>query len=185
MNLPANLHRFLWLPLLLGAGHCAVAAEPSANAATCLNRENIRSMRVLDGRNIVFVTRDRMNYNNQLPKVCPGMHRGTPLTFSYSNHKLCAGSLFTVLMRAGASTNTEAFTDPVTNQHIAIPGPAFLPGATCQLSIFGPISDDEVKALAAAGDEEHKSRRRSDRDSVKTEAVPASPATSAPQTPAP
>ena len=176
MNLPANFHRFLWLPLLLGVGHCAVADGPGTQATACLNRENIRSTRVLDGRNIVFVTRDRTNYNNQLAKTCPGMHRGTPLTFTYSDHKLCSGSTFTVLLRAGASTNTEAFTDPVTNQHIAVPGPAFLPGATCQLSIFGPISDDEVKALVAATEEQHKSRRRGERDAVKTEAVPAAPA---------
>ena len=60
--------------------------------------------------------------------------------------------------------------------HYTIPGPSFVQGATCELGLFAPISEDEAKVLMAAGDEEHKSRRRGNRDTVKTEAVaPAAP----------
>jgi hypothetical protein len=183
MNLLTIVRRSLCLTAILGAGHIALADKPGANAVQCLNRENIRSTRVLDGRNIVFITRDRTNYANQLPKLCSGLHRGIPLAFTYSDHKLCAGSTFTVLLRAGASTNHEAFTDPVTNQHISLDAPAFVPGASCQLSIFNPISDDELKGLVAATGAQNKARRRGERDTVKTEPVP--PALPAARPPAP
>jgi hypothetical protein len=109
------------------------------------------------------------------------MRRTSAMSFTYAdNGKLCTGSLFTVLYRSGQSTNTTPYTNPLTNEHIALQGPAFVQGPTCQLGMFAPVTEDEIKAIMAATDEPKPSRRRSDRDAVKTEAVEAAPKT-APQ----
>ncbi len=187
MNVETTIRRSLLLAAMLGAAHAGTswADDDGASVATaCLNRANIRSTKILNDRNVVFITRDRTTYNNQLVKQCPGMRRNSAMSFTYgTNGKLCAGSTFTVLMRSGVSTNHEPFTDPLTNQHFSLQGPAFIVGATCQLSMFGPITQDELKVLMAAT-EEGRTRRRGDRDVVKTEAVEAAPAPEPPADPA-
>jgi hypothetical protein len=173
MNLEANLRPSLLLVAVLGAGPAgsASADDTAAPAPTsCLTREDIRTTKVIDDRNVLFITRERAMYNNQLSRHCPGMRRSTPLSFTYADHRLCAGSTFSVLMRIGSGSPI-AVNDPANNVHYTIPGPSFVQGATCELGLFAPISEDEVKVLMAAGDEQHKSRRRGNRDAVKTEAV--------------
>jgi hypothetical protein len=156
----------------------AHADEPAAaRAATaCLNHSTIRTTKVLDNRNVLFTTRDRTTYHNQLGRQCLGMNRTTPLSFTYSDSRLCAGSTFTVMLRTGASSNLVPYTTPGTNEHIALQGPSFVPGPTCELGMFSPVSADEVAALTAATEVTRKSRRRGDRDAIKTEAVEAAPA---------
>jgi hypothetical protein len=177
MSFKTTLRHSLLVAAMLGAiGIGSALADDSATRPTsCLNRENIRSTKVIDDRNILFTTRDRTTYNNQLSRHCPGMRRNTVLSFTYADHKLCAGSTFTVLIRTGASSNQMPYTNPGTNEHFSLQGPSFVQGATCQLSGFGPISDDEIKALMAATDTQRRSRRRSDRDAVKAEPVEAAP----------
>ncbi len=170
MNADTILRRSLLLVALLGALQTAVADDSATRPTACLRREDIRSTKVIDDRNIVFTTRDRQTYNNQLGRHCPGMRRSTPLSFTYADHGLCMGSTFSVLMRVG-SGNAIAVNDPANNVHYTIPGPNFVQGATCQLAMFAPISEDEVKALMAATDVERHSRRRGNRDAVKTEAA--------------
>lgn len=166
---------------VLGAALAAASAfaaeeKEDANAATaCLRRTEIRSTKIIDARNVIVTMRDRTTYRSELAKQCPGLRRNSAMTLSYSDNKLCAGSLFTVLMRAGASTNSTSVTVPGSNEHISVPGPALVPGAVCQLGVFTPISADEVDALIAATDTDKPSRRRSDRDAVKTEAVQPAP----------
>ena len=107
MNLEANLRPSLLLVALLGAASAgpASADDRAAPAATsCLARENIRTTKVIDDRNILFTTRDRTMYNNQLSRHCPGMRRSTPLSFTYADHRLCSGSTFSVLMRIGSGS---------------------------------------------------------------------------------
>lgn len=172
----------LWDIVALGAALAAGAAmaaeeREDANAATaCLRRTEIRSTKVVDARNVLVTMRDRTTYRSELAKQCPGLRRNSAMALTYSDNKLCAGSLFTVLMRAGASTNSTSVTVPGSNEHISVPGPALVPGAVCQLGLFTPISADEVAALLAATDADKPSRRRSDRDAIKTEAVPPEPA---------
>jgi hypothetical protein len=176
MNVETTIRRSLLLAVALGAGQAGVAsADDTAKVATaCLRRSEIRSTKILDDRNILFITRDKTTYDNQVAPRCPGMLRNAVMSFTYGeNGKLCAGSTFTVLYRAGSSTNTISFFDPVTQKPTTMQGPAFITGPTCRLGTFGPISPDEVKALVAATDEPKRSRRRSDRDAVKTEAVEA------------
>jgi hypothetical protein len=167
------------------AGQASMAfADDEASVATpCLRRSDIRTTKILDDRNVLFITRDRTTYNNQLVRQCPGMRRNSAMSFTYANNgKLCTGSTFTVLYRSGASTNTVPYTNPVTNEHIALQGPPFVTGPTCQLGMFGPVSQDEVKVLLAATEEPKRSRHRGDQDAVKTQAVEAAPAPEQPAT---
>ncbi len=185
MSLETTMRRSLLLTAMLTAGQGGMAfADDEANmAAACLRRSDIRTTKILDDRNVLFITRDRTTYNNQLVRQCPGMRRSSAMSFTYANNgKLCAGSTFTVLYRSGASTNTTPYTNPVTNEHIALQGPAFVTGPTCQIGMFGPVSEDEVKALMAATEEPKRSRRRGAQDAVKTEAVEAAPAPEQPAT---
>ncbi len=172
----------LLLAAMLGAAvqvGSAVAVEEKEQAKTataCLQRTEIRSTKVLDGRNVLLTLRNRSTYRSQLAKQCPGLRRGMAMSLTYSDNKLCAGSTFTVLMRAGASTNSTSVTVPGSNEHISVQGPAFVPGATCQLGMFTPITEDEINAIVAATAANQRSRRRTDRDAVKTEAIEKAPA---------
>lgn len=172
MSSDTIVRRSLWLAAVVcatGTGS-AFANDPAPQPTACLRREDIRSTKVIDDRNILFVTRNRTTYNNQLPRHCPGMRRSTPLSFTYADHGLCAGSTFSVLMRVG-SGNSIAVNDPANNIHYTLPGPNFVQGATCQLATFAPISEDEIEVLKAATDTERKARKRGSRDAVKTEPV--------------
>jgi hypothetical protein len=181
MNLRSTLRPSLLLAAVLGAAAqvgsaVAVEEKEAKTAAACLRRTEIKSTKVLDARNVLVTMRDRSTYRSQLAKQCPGLRRGSAMSLTYSDNKLCAGSTFTVLMRAGASTNSTSVTVPGSNEHLSVPGPAFVPGAVCQLGIFTPISDDEINALVAATTEDQRSRRRGDRDAVRTEAIETAPA---------
>jgi hypothetical protein len=171
---PRSPRSSLLLVAILGAtvqvGSAAAEEKDEAKtAAACLRRTEIRSTKVLDGRNVLVTMRDRSTYRSQLAKQCPGLRRGMAMALAYSDNKLCAGSTFTVLMRVGASTNSTS-----------VSMPALMPGAVCQLGMFTPISEDETNALVAATAEDQLSRRRSDRDAVKTEAIEKAPAAAEP-----
>jgi hypothetical protein len=150
----------------------AIGDEGDASvAATCLHRSAIRSTKVLDDQNVLFVMRDKSFYNSALTKHCPAMHRGAPLSFNYADGKLCAGASFTVMMRSGPSSNPMSYWDPTTQQRVIMQGPSFTPGAICELGIFAPLTQDEVKDLIAVTDSSGRSRRHDDRSEIKTERV--------------
>jgi len=161
----------------------AFADDDEHIATACLRRSDIRSTKILSDRNVLFITRDQKTYNNQLVRQCAGMRQNSAMSFAYGeNGKLCAGSTFQVLYRASPSTNTISYYDPVTQKPVTMQGPPFQPGPVCQIGMFGPVSADEVKALLAVA-EPKRSRKRTDRDAVKTEAVEAAPVTEQPATP--
>ena len=166
MNARSTLRPSLLLVAILGAlvqVGSAVAVEEkddAKNAISCVRRTEIKGTKVLDGRNVLITMRDRSTYRSQLAKQCPGLRRGMAMSLTYSDNKLCAGSAFTVLMRAGASTNSTSVTVPGSNEHISVPGPAFVAGAVCQLGIFTPITEDEINALVAASADPPSSRPR-------------------------
>ena len=148
--------------------YAAFAGEEATSVATaCLTRYDIRSTKVLNDRNILFVMKDGITYNNPLPKECRGMHRGSPLSFSYADSKLCAGSLFTALMRS-SSTQTP-YTNPVTNEHILLQGPSLTPIATCKLGMFAPVTADEVEELKAVTADRPSRPRRHRREAIQVE----------------
>jgi hypothetical protein len=145
------------------------AEEAPREAQACLDHPAIRRTRVLNNRNIVFITRDNTIYNNQLPKECPSLRRGGLVSYPIEQRRLCAGGSFQVLWQTGASNN--------------IYTPAFL----CQLGYFVPISESELEDLTAATDSsrERRPRRRSRREAITTEQVELPPAETRPATAAP
>ncbi len=181
MNSRLLLAAVLGAVVQVGSAVAVEEREDAKQAVACLRRTEIKSTKVLDSRNVLVTMRDRSTYRSQLAKQCPGLRRGTAMSLTYSDNKLCAGSTFTVLMRAGASTNSTSVTVPGSNEHMSVPGPAFVPGAVCQLGIFSPITEDEINTLVAATMEDQRSRRRGDRDAVRSAPIEKAPGPAEPQ----
>lgn len=137
--------------------------EASREAQACLDHPTIRRTRVLNDRNIVFVTRNNTIYNNHLPKECPSLRRGSLVNYPVEQRRLCAGGSFQVLWQTGPANN-------------------YIPAFVCQLGYFVPISESELEDLTAATDErrERRPRRRSRGEAVTTEQVELPPADAAP-----
>jgi hypothetical protein len=152
-----------------------VAAEDTAShvAQACVYHPTIKRTRVLNDRNILYVT-SQGTFNNQLVKQCPGMRRDAQLSYTLVNQKLCAGSTFTLLREVGASSNLDSVWDPVTQTRIVIRAPQWIPTFTCQLGMFLPVTDDEVEDIIASTDEDRSSRRHRRRNApemIKVEPV--------------
>jgi hypothetical protein len=126
--------------------------DTSGAAQACLNHPTIRRTRVLNDRNIVFTTRDGKIYNNQLPRQCPSLRRGSLVNYGIEHSRLCAGSSFQVLWEISAKNYTPAF--------------------VCQLGAFIPITEGELEDLVAMTEPDRtRPRRRSAREAVTTEQV--------------
>jgi hypothetical protein len=126
--------------------------ESPTEPRSCLNQSEIRQAKILDGRNIVFVTRFEKIYSNQLPKQCPGLRRNTLVNYPITNRRLCEGDRIQVLI--------EQFRD-------------YIPGAQCPLGLFVPITEAELADLTDSTDESRAKhpRGRSSREAVTTEQV--------------
>ena len=148
-----------------GNGQQAEEADPTtapAGPRSCLSRPTIDRTRILNGRNIVFVTRDRTIYNNELPKECPNLNRRSLVNYGIQNGRMCAGDRFQVLWETGPGN--------------------YQPAAMCQLGNFMPITETELDDLMAMTEEhrERSRRGRSKREAVTTEPVEAPLATPVP-----
>lgn len=186
MNIRSKASRVCWCLLVLvvaPAGFAlAQATSTPSIAQSCLPQINIKRSRVLNDRNILYVTKGGQAYNNVLPKQCPALRRDTTLAYTYVNAKLCAGSTFTVLQRVGIGSQTQPYWNPATNEKIALPAPAFVPTFVCQLGLFTPVSESEVEDIIGATEDKPRRSRRSTREMVETENVSApTPAPSPPQ----
>jgi hypothetical protein len=123
-------------------------------AKMCLDNPTIKRTRILNDRNIVFITRDDRIYNNQLPRQCPSLRRNSLVNYAIAHRQLCAGGQFQVLWQTGTGNYTPAF--------------------TCQLGTFVPITEGELEDLTAMTDEDRetrRARRRSTREAVTSEEV--------------
>ena len=132
-----------------------VADEDETSVAqVCLHHPTIDRTKILDGRNILFVTHDDRIYHNLLPRQCPGVRRNTLLSYNIANAKLCAGNTFTVILEVG------------TNR---------IPTYVCELGMFRPVSEHEAEDLVALTEEEPRrrrsARRRNEPDMIQTEVV--------------
>lgn len=133
----------------------APAAEPDeAGPRACLVHSSIKRTRVIDARNIVFVTRDGSHYVSQLSRPCPSMRRNSLLNYPIQSGQLCAGATFAVLMDVGMNR---------------------VPTFMCQLGPFLPRTEDEIADLEAMTGESRVKRRRTGRDMI--EATPVEPPT--------
>ena len=142
--------------------------DAASAARSCLPHPTIKRTKILDGRNIVFVTRDDTIYNNQLPRQCPSLRRGSLVNYAVANRQLCAGGQFQVLWQTGAGNFTPAF--------------------TCQLGAFVPITEADLEDLTTMTDEDRdrrRTRRRSSREAVTSEQVELPPRAEPEEAPAP
>jgi hypothetical protein len=131
----------------------AEVANTSSSPLSCLPHPTINRTKILNGKNIVFVTRDHTIYNNQLPKQCASLNRRSLVNYAIANGRICAGDRFQVLWEER-------------------PG-SYLPAAQCQLGYFVAISEAELEDLMAmtAEKRERRGRGRSTREAVTSEQV--------------
>jgi hypothetical protein len=140
-------------PDAAGQGNEAELASRSSELLSCLAHPTIDRTKILNDRNIVFVTRNDAIYNNELPKQCPSLKRNSLVNYGIANGRLCAGDRFQVLWE---------------------PRPGnYLPAFMCQLGPFRSITATEYEDLVAMTEENREKRRRgrSSREAVTTEQV--------------
>jgi hypothetical protein len=92
----------------------------------CISIRAIDRTDVVDDNNILFYMRNGDVYLNRLPHRCPGLKRERTFMYRTTMPRLCDVDIITVLDQAGFG---------------------FMPGASCGLGRFYPISEDEAKAL--------------------------------------
>jgi len=120
----------------LFAGQAAVAQseeedliyppDESVPSENCVSLSFVRDTEVVDDRNILFYMRGDEIYRNVLPHRCPGLERREAFMYRTTLNRLCSVDVITVL-------------SPI--------GPGFMPGASCGLGKFYPVSEAEAEAL--------------------------------------
>ncbi len=139
------------LSVAFGAMVLALAASPitaqdghdddTAPGATrsCLNLKEIDRTSVVDNNTILFYARGHDVYRNDLPHSCPELRNEQRFMYRVSLAQLCSNDTITVLEDAGFG---------------------FLPGPTCGLGKFSPITEDEADALEQRSHDRAGERRR-------------------------
>ena len=100
--------------------------DESVEAERCISLTRIRSTEILNERNILFVMRGKQVYRNVLPRRCPGLRRNQTFSYRASQGRLCDNDLITIVDN---------------------PGFGQIPGPSCAIGKFYPITDDESDAL--------------------------------------
>jgi len=100
--------------------------DESVVAERCVSLARLRSTEVLNDRNILFHMRGKKIYRNVLPRRCPTLQSNRSFSYRATINRLCDNDLITVLMDGGLSQ---------------------MPGATCPLGKFYPVTEAEVEAL--------------------------------------
>lgn len=119
----------------------AVADDDTIDVATpCINHATIRRTRIIDARNIAFFMRDGKIYNNQLPRECPSLRRGSIVNYAIANSRVCQGTQFQVMWEAGTNN--------------------FVPAFVCMLGTFVPITVEQLEDLEELTATERRSNRR-------------------------
>lgn len=129
------------------------AVIDAAGPRPCLPQPRIKRTKILDNRNIVFVTHQDQIYNNPLPKQCATLNRRSLVNYEVANGYVCAGDRFQVIVETAPKV--------------------FMPGPLCELGTFVPITEAELDDLTAmtASKRERASRGRSSREAVTTEQI--------------
>jgi len=109
------------------------AAEPKATSSDappgaeyCLSLIRIRDSKILDSKHMLFTMTDKSMYLNTLPSKCAGMDPGDAYTFRTSLNSLCNQDVITILYPGGHG---------------------MLPGVSCGLGMFEPVTQEQVDAL--------------------------------------
>lgn len=123
------------LALGLALPALALADKPEANPniklATgeperCLGITRIKELKILDKRNVLFYTTSNEVYLNDLSRPCPGLRPRDTVMYRTSLHELCNVDIITVLDDVGSG---------------------YMPGTSCSLGSFYPISKDDAAKL--------------------------------------
>ena len=115
----------------IGGVSCATVpgdslSELNPGAELCLGLIRIDDSEILDARHMLFTTTDKQKYLNTLPKKCGSMGPGDTYSFRTSMNRLCRGDVITILYPGGLD---------------------FIPGASCVLGMFEPVTQEQVDAL--------------------------------------
>ncbi len=93
----------------------------------CINLREIDRTRVPDEDTILFFMRGGDVYRNDLPNRCPDLDFDERFMYRVSLNRLCDSDVITVIDDVGFG---------------------FMPGASCGLGKFSPISEEEAEDLA-------------------------------------
>lgn len=99
-------------------------------AQKCITTRRIKSTEILDDRNILFHTIGKDVYHNILPRRCNGLARSGAFSYRTTGGRLCDIDTIRVL---------ETFSE--------------MPGRSCRLGVFHPISKEDVPAVREGPDE--------------------------------
>lgn len=105
----------------------------STELERCVRLQQIDRTEVVDDSTILFYMRDGRILRNNLPQRCPDLKNQDQFMYRVSLPSLCDLDIITVLNRIG---------------------PGFMPGASCGLGKFQPISKEtaeEIKQVAERG----------------------------------
>jgi len=92
----------------------------------CLRLSNIDQLVVLDDSHVVFYMKGGKKYLNSLPYACHGLRMNDTIMYRTSLDRLCDVDVITVLDRIGKG---------------------YMPGPSCGLGAFEPITDDGIATL--------------------------------------
>lgn len=132
--------RVLLLAALVTTTGCAGIGERTGDEGAlpegvedCLRLNSVDHIEIVNPQRILFYMRDRTIYENRLSRRCPGLRRNDTIMYRTTLNRLCDIDTFTVLESTVAG---------------------FMPGPTCSLGKFYPITREEAEELKEA------SRRR-------------------------
>ena len=107
------------------------AAQDETEAENCISLMQIDRTSVIDNDTILFYMRDDRILENALPHACPGLDFEERFMYRTTINRLCNVDVITVLDDAGFG---------------------LVPGASCGLGKFQPITDDVAADLEESAD---------------------------------
>ncbi len=123
--------------LLATNAMAATSNEPETKESTneepkavrCIDLKRIKTSEILGSQHIVFEMSNRERYMSTLSHPCPGMRPNTPYLLRPSTGRLCDLDIITMLNSTGFG---------------------FMPGASCGLGPFEPVSAEQVEMVKRA-----------------------------------
>jgi hypothetical protein len=129
----------IWVSLASGARDAAAqrVEEGDGKPVNCIALNRVERTSVVDDDTILFYLNGRDVYRNDLPHRCPTLASEDTFMYRVTTTQLCSVDVITVLENIGSR---------------------FMPGPSCGLGAFTPISTEEAEALEQAPDARGESR---------------------------
>jgi hypothetical protein len=112
--------------------HAQDGDNASGGVQRCVSLRQIDYTKVIDDDTVLFFLKGGDVMRNDLPRNCPRLMSEDAFTYRTSIEQLCDSDTITVLDDVGAG---------------------FIPGATCGLGEFQPITDHEAETLEDAAND--------------------------------